>query len=273
MKFADLHLHTVFSDGTYTPEELIQESVKAGLSAISVVDHDTVEGIKPALKAARKESLEIIPGIELTAEEDGSEIHILGYFVDFERKDFLKKLEILKKNRIDRIHKIVKRLNELGMDLEPKDVFDFSRCGTAGRLHIARAMVQKGAVGSTGEAFKRFIGDKGPAYVCGFRFSPAEAIKLIREVGGVPVIAHPYTLNNDELIPRFVEYGVMGLEVYYPEHSQSMVNFYLGLAEKYNLLVTGGSDCHGNAKPDVRVGSIKIPYELVEKIKEAKGRL
>jgi predicted metal-dependent phosphoesterase TrpH len=273
VKFADLHLHTFFSDGTYSPEELVSESAKAGLSAIAVVDHDTVEGIRPVLKEAGKKAIEIIPGIELTAEDDGSEIHILGYFVEYERKDFLEKLDILKKNRVDRIHKIINKLNELGMDLKAQDVFDIARCGTAGRLHVARAMVKAGVVGSTAEAFQKYIGDKGPGYVCGFRFNPQEAIKLIRDVGGISVLAHPYILSNDELVPKYVDYGIMGLEVYYPEHTQSMVNFYLRLAQKYNLLVTGGSDCHGRAKPDVRIGSIKIPYELVEKLKEAKAKL
>jgi len=273
VKFADLHLHTYFSDGTYSPEELVSESRKAGLAAIAVVDHDTVEAIKPVLKVADRNEVEVIPGIELTAEDDGSEIHILGYFIDYERKDFLKKLDILKNNRVDRIYKIVKKLNGLGMDLDAQDVFDIAKIGTAGRLHVARAMVKAGVVGSTAEAFRKYIGDKGPGYVCGFRFNPKEAIKLIKDVGGVPVLAHPYTLNNDELISRYVDYGIMGLEVYYPEHSQSMVNFYLRLAQKHNLLVTGGSDCHGNAKPVVKIGSIKIPYELVEKLKEARDML
>ena len=182
-------------------------------------------------------------------------------------------MEILKKNRVERIHKIVNKLNELGIALNPQDVFAIARHGTAGRLHVARALEKAGFVGNVFEAFQKYIGDKGPAYVCGFRFSPAEAIKLIKDVGGVPVLAHPCTLNNDELIPKFVDYGIMGLEVYYPEHSQSMINFYLSLCEKYNLLVTGGSDCHGSAKPEVRIGSIKIPYELVEKLKEAKSKL
>ena len=131
--------------------------------------------------------------------------------------------------------------------------------------------MKAGLVGSIAEAFRRYIGDKCPAYVCNFRFSPSEAIKLIRDVGGIPVLAHPYTLNRDELIPEFVDCGLMGLEVYYSEHTQGMINLYLALAKEYNLLVTGGSDCHGNAKPEVKIGSVKIPYELVEKLKEAKA--
>jgi predicted metal-dependent phosphoesterase TrpH len=272
VKFADLHLHTVFSDGTYTPAELISESLKAGLSAIAIVDHDTVEGIEPAMEIAKGENIELLPGIELTAEYEGLEIHILGYLVDYKARDLLEKIETLKKNRVERIYKIIAKLNGLGLSLSPEAVFAISKQGTVGRLHVARAMVKEGLTGSVYEAFQKYIGDKSPAYVLGFRFTPDKAIKLIRDAGGIPVLAHPYTLNDDAIILKFIDYGLMGLEVYYPEHSQSMVNFYLDLAKTHNLLITGGSDCHGTAKPEVRIGSIKINYELVEKLKEAKER-
>lgn len=268
MKFADLHLHTNFSDGTYTPEELISGALREGLSAISVTDHDTVAGIVPSIKAGDLQGIEVIPGIELTAEYEGMEIHLLGYALDYHNSALLAKLDTLKENRVQRIYKIVGKLNELGVKLTPESVFAIGGSGTVGRLHIARAMIKAKLVGSVGEAFKRYIGDRCPAYVCGFRLAPAEAIKLIKDSGGIPVLAHPYTVSRDELISLFVDWGLRGLEAYYPEHSQSMTNFYLDLAKKYNLLVTGGSDCHGTAKPDVKIGAIKIPYELVEKLKQ-----
>ncbi len=270
MKFADLHLHTVFSDGTYSPEELILESKKAGLSAIAVVDHDTVEGVAPAIELGDREGVEVVPGIELTAEYEGLEIHILGYFIDCNNKALQEKLAVLKQNRIERIYKITDKLKSMGLGLDPQGVFDISGQGTVGRLHIARSMVKERLVGSVFEAFRKYIGDKSPAYVLGFRFSPSEAIKLIKGAGGVSVLAHPYILNNDELILSFVDYGLRGLEVYYPEHTQGMINAYLKLAREYNLLVTRGSYCHGTAKPEVRIGSVKIPYELVERLKEEK---
>ena len=273
MKSADLHVHTLYSDGTFTPAQLIEEAKSAGLACVSVVDHDTVEGLDPILAIAEKEGIEVLPGIELTAENDGSEVHILGYLIDYKSKSLREKLEHLKNIRVDRVHKIVEKLDKLGVRLDPEIVFELAQEGTVGRLHIARAMVESGAVGNIYEAFKKYIGDKGPAYVCGFRFTPKEAVKFIRDLGGVPVLAHPYVLNNDDLIPQFVEYGIMGLEIFYPEHSQSLVNFYLGLAKKYNLLATGGSDCHGSAKPDVKIGCVRIPYELVEKLKEAKEKI
>jgi hypothetical protein len=273
VKFADLHLHTLFSDGTYTPEEIVLESQKVGLDCIAVVDHDTIEGIQPVLEIARTRNFEALPGIELTAEYEGSEVHILGYFIDYKRKELREKLDFLNKNRIERIYKMVSKLKEMGINLKPETVFEIAKQGTVGRLHVARAMVKEGLVGSVYEAFKKYIGEKRPAFVLGFRFSPLEAIKLIKDIGGIPILAHPYSLNNDDLILKFIDYGIMGLEVYYPEHTQGMVNFYLSLAKKYNLLITGGSDCHGTAKPEVRLGSIKIPYKLVEELKEAKDKL
>ncbi len=270
MGFADLHVHTVFSDGTCTPEELLQEARKAGLSAISIVDHDSVEGIKPAFAAAPSASIEVLAGIELTTELENTEIHMLGYLFDYTDAGLLRRLEQLRQTRVERIYKIINKLKPLGVDLKPQTVFQISGTGTPGRLHIARALVQEGFVSSVGEAFQRFIGDRSPAHVLGFRFSSFEAIDLIKRVGGVPVLAHPYTIGNSGLIPQLIDYGLMGLEVYYPEHSQSHINYFLDIARQRNLLVTGGSDFHGTAKPDVALGAAKIPYEFVETLKNAK---
>lgn len=273
MRFADLHLHTIFSDGTYTPLELVYECEKTGLAAIAIVDHDTVDAIEPTIEIAKTKDIEVLSGIELSAEYNGLEVHILGYLIDCKNPILKERLNNLRKIRIERIYKIIGKLKDIGISLEPQTVFDIAKSGTVGRLHIARALVKEGRVSSIVEAFQKYIGDKCPAFVLGFRFSPKEAIRLIREVGGIPVLAHPYSLNNNDLIIEFIKYGLMGLEVYYPEHSQSMVNFYLSLAEKYDLLVTGGSDCHGTVKPEVKVGCVKIPYELVERLEEAKSKL
>jgi predicted metal-dependent phosphoesterase TrpH len=273
MKYADLHLHTVFSDGTYTPKQLIADSIRCGLSAISIVDHDTVEAIAPAMELAEGEGIEIIPGIELTAEYERLEIHILGYLLDYKNEELRERLLSLRKTRVERVYKILEKLKEAGVSLDAEKVFNLSKQGSVGRLHIARAMARAGVVGSVFEAFQKYIGDKGPAYVLGFKITPQEAVSLIKKAGGIPVLAHPYSLKNDELIATFVEYGIMGLEVYYPEHSQAMINFYRDLAKRYNLLITGGSDCHGEAKPEIKIGSLKIPYELVEKLKIAREML
>lgn len=273
MKFADLHLHTHFSDGTFTPEELVERAIRAKLSCICVTDHDTVVGINPTIAASAESEIEVLSGIELSAEYEGKEIHILGYLIDQDDPKLLTELEVLRTRRINRVYKMVEKLNALGLGLASQSVFDLAGNATVGRLHIARSLVKEGLVCSIYEVFQKYLGDNGPAYVLGFRFSPKDAIKFIKSFGGVPVLAHPYILESDELILEFAKAGLMGLEVYYPEHSQGMTNFYLDIAKKNNLLVTGGSDCHGKAKPQVRIGSIKIPYDLVDKLKEAKENL
>jgi predicted metal-dependent phosphoesterase TrpH len=269
VKFADLHLHTDFSDSTYTPQALIDISKKKGLSCIAVTDHDTVDGIEPCLKAA-KQDIEILPAIELTAEHNGLEVHILGYLIEYKNEQLIKKLNFLKQKRIERMGKIIKKLKDLNIEIKEHEIQEFSGRGTIGRLHLARLMLKKGYINSLSEAFQKYIGDKSPAYICGFHLNPQEAIKLIEDVQGIAVLAHPYSLDQDDLIPLFVSYGLKGLEVYYPEHSPQQTAYYENLAGKYNLLITGGSDCHGDAKPEAKIGSIKIPYELVERLKKVK---
>jgi len=273
VKFADLHLHTCLSDGTLTPQELTRACAKAGLSAMAVTDHDTVAGVGPAMEEAASAGIEVLPGIELTAEYEGIEIHMLGYLFDHNCPELLEKISVLNKNRVERVYKMLHKLKELGVSLEAQKVFDIAAGGIVGRLHVARAMHQVGQVSSVYEAFQKYIGDKGPAYVLGFRFSPKEAIELIKSAGGIPVLAHPYLMRRDELIGEFANLGLMGIEAYYPEHSQGMINYYLDVAKTYGLLVTGGSDYHGEVKPDVKICCLKLDYALVEQLKLAKERL
>lgn len=271
MKYADLHTHTYFSDGTLSPVDLIQACRRARLAAVSIVDHDTLEGLAQAEEEAGAAHIELIPGIELSAEFDQREIHVLGYFIDRHNEALARQLLVLKKNRIERIYKIIEKLEALGVRLSAETVFAVAGgAGTVGRMHVARALVRDKHVKSVTEAFAKYIGDKGPAYVLGFRFSPRESIDLIKQAGGIPVIAHPYLIRNDEVIPELVKHGLMGVEVYYPEHSQSQMNYYRGLAEEYNLLITGGSDYHGTAKPGVKLNCMKLSYEYVRKLKEAR---
>jgi len=270
VSYADLHVHTSESDGTLTAGQLVKKALSCGLSAIAIVDHDTVGAIAEAQAASKGTDLEVIAGIELTAQYEKQEIHILGYFLDCQNKALLEKLSVVQLNRIERVHKIVKNLSDQGVELKAQDVFDISGKGTVGRMHIAKALVKAGIVVNTAEAFRKYIGDKSPAYVLGFNLSPSEAIGLIHGAGGVAVLAHPHILHNDELISEFASYGLDGIEVYYPEHSQSMINFYLDLAKKLNLLVTGGSDFHGSVKPDIKLGMIKIPIHLVDKLRRVR---
>ncbi len=267
MKYADLHLHTNFSDGTNTVAELLQKAKDAGLSCISITDHDTVEGLKYLKENIKNPDLEVIPGIELTAEHEDKEIHILGYFIDFENKSFLEQLAAIKRARVKRIKDMTAKLKSLNVNIDPEEVLCLSEVGTVGRLHLARVMLKNGCVASLQEAFNKYIGDNGPAYVGRFRLSPEKAIQLIERVGGVSVLAHPYSLSKQDLIPKLVDFGLSGIEVYYPEHSSSQIRNYLEVARKFDLLITGGSDCHGNAKPTELIGEIKLPYDFVEKIK------
>ncbi|RJO65300.1 MAG: PHP domain-containing protein [Candidatus Omnitrophota bacterium] len=273
MKYADLHLHTVYSDGSYTPEKLIDEAAKSGLSAISVTEHDSVDSTELVMACSRVHGLEAIAGIEFTAEYNDREIHILGYLVDYKNHSLREKIAVLQQVRTERVHHILKKLGALNIALDPSKVFALATKGTVGRLHIAKALVSEGLVGSTWEVFDKYLGDKGPAYVAGFRFSVYEAARIIKDAGGIPVLAHPHVLENNDLIPYFAEQGVMGIEALYSEYSEETVHFYLQIAQKLNLLVTGGSDFHGDAKPEVKLGSVKIPYTLVEDLKKAKTRL
>lgn len=271
MKYADLHVHTLASDGTYGPQQIVKESIKRGLCAIAIVDHDTLDAIAATIAEAQGQDLEIISGIELTAQYEGLEVHILGYFLDYKNEALLKKLVSMRADRVVRVHKIIDNLAGLGIKLNPQTVFDISGEATVGRMHIARALLKDGHIKSIQEAFRKYIGDKSPAYVLGFSLSVPDAIRMIRDAKGVAVLAHPYLLHDDALITEFASYGLQGMEIYYPEHSQSMVNFYLDLAKQLNLAPTGGSDFHGAAKPNIKLGMIKIPMELVEKLRQLKN--
>lgn len=272
MGFADLHIHTNLSDGTFSPQEVIQYAYKNNLMAIAITDHDCVEAIEPATKEALSFNIEVIPGIELTAEIDQTEIHILGYLIDYKQDWFIKKLDQLRSARVERIYAMVEKLKTLGVNIQPEEVFELAS-GSVGRLHLARVLKSDGFVSSLKEAFDKYIGEHSPAYVGRFRFSPKEVIDMIARLGGISVLAHPSTMRKDELIPQLVEHGLRGLEVYYPDQTQQVTKYYENLANKYNLLITGGSDCHGLARGEILMGRFKIPYELVEKLKDARDRI
>ncbi|MFC1594706.1 PHP domain-containing protein [Candidatus Omnitrophota bacterium] len=274
MKYADLHIHTIYSDSTATATDVVARSVKEGLSAISITDHDTVEGIPSAVEEGNNHGLEVIPGIEMTSEIDNREIHILGYFVDINHPFFLKKLEELKQIRIDRIYKMIEKLKELGItNLSAQEVIDFSGEGAVGRVHLATMLQKKGWVYSVSEAFYRYLGDDCPAYVSKFKFSPEEIVGIIAKATGVPVLAHPHIYPTSELeqfIASLADAGLRGLEIYYPGYSEKLTETYRGLADKFGLLCTGGSDDHGSAKEKSVIGKVKIPYECVEALKQDK---
>jgi 3',5'-nucleoside bisphosphate phosphatase len=267
MKFADLHLHTNFSDGTFTPEELVLQAQKHGLACIALTDHDTVEGCAATAKACATAGLEFIPGTELTAEHNDTELHLLGYFLDTQNNKLLTEIAKFQTVRQNRIHEMVARINGLGVPLEAGSVFALANCKSPGRPHVARAMVKAGLVKNLDEAFERFLKKGRPAWVPKSKISALEAIELIHQAGGLAVMAHPGLNRTDEIIPALVEAGMDGIECFHTKHSTQMSERYLEIADKFPLLVTGGSDCHGFSKNKPLIGTVKLPYEHVEKMK------
>lgn len=268
MKKIDLHLHTFYSDGTFSPREVVEKAKKMGFYALSITDHDTVEGLPEALEWGARLKIEVVPGVEMSTDVGKEEIHILGYYLDWREKMFQEKLEDFQKERRERNKKLLKRLEDLGMSLDSGKLKKMTFRGLISRLHIARLMVQEGYVASIGEAFERWLNPGRPAHVPKKEISPFEIIEVILKAKGIPVLAHPWLSRRDDLIPEFVKRGLMGIEVYHPAHSLEVEEHYLKIANRYNLLVTGGSDCHGEAKKEILLGKVEVPEVILEKLKE-----
>ena len=267
MVFADLHMHTKFSDGTFTPEELAALAHERGLRSLALTDHDTVEGCRPMADACEKLGMEFINASELTCEADGFEIHLLGYFLDIENPLLLKKLGVSQRIRQDRIREMTDALNAVGIPLKSEAVFELAGCKAPGRPHVARAMVNAGFVSSTDVAFGKYLKKGKPAWVPKKRISAEEAIELAHHAGGLAVMAHPGLNKTDDVIPRMVDAGLDGLECFHSRHSITDIERYEGMTDKYGLLATGGSDCHGNNRGKPLIGTIKLPYVYVENMK------
>jgi len=268
MMYADLHLHTQFSDGTYTPEELVGQAQRNGLAALALTDHDTVEGCARTGTACQSAGIEFITGTELTAEQDGNELHILGYFIDTQSRKLLLDIAKFQNVRQNRIREMVARLRQNHVPLEVEAVFALANCRAQGRPHVASALVQAGLCSSLDEAFERFLKKNRPAWVPKFKISAAYAIELIHQAGGVAVMAHPGLNRCDEVIPGMAEAGLDGIECFHSRHSTSTSEHYLNIADRFHLLVTGGSDCHGMSKGRPLIGSVKLPYQHVEQLRE-----
>jgi 3',5'-nucleoside bisphosphate phosphatase len=265
--FADLHLHTCFSDGTYTPEELAAHARQHNLAAVALTDHDTVEGCARMARACLSEGLEFITGAELTAEIDGAELHLLGYLIDQQNPELLAAMAHFQSVRQDRIRKMVARLNELDIPLAADAVFALANCQSPGRPHVGRALVQAGFCENMDEAFERFLKKHRPAWVPKFKISAARAIELIHQAGGVAVLAHPGLNRCDHLIPGLVADKLDGLECYHSKHTAAACEYYVEMAQRHSLVVTGGSDCHGLNKGKPLIGTIKLPYQHVRDLK------
>jgi predicted metal-dependent phosphoesterase TrpH len=270
MKFADLHLHTLFSDGTFTPEELVLHAQKSGLSCIALTDHDTVEGCARTAAACAAVQMEFISGSELTAEHEDIEVHVLGYFLDTQNQVLLDRIAQFQSVRQQRIHEMVAALNKLGVPLQVETVFALANCKSPGRPHVARAMVKEKLIGSLDEAFERYLKKGRPAWVPKTKMSALESVQLIHQAGGLAVMAHPGLNRSDEIIPALVAAGLDGIECFHTKHSTVMSERYLEIAETHHLLVTGGSDCHGFSKNKPLIGTVRLPYAHVEKLHAAR---
>ncbi len=266
-RLADLHLHTTFSDGTETPARVVELVQSAGVSAMAITDHDNVEAIPIAQPVAERFGIELIPGIEMSASAEGLEVHLLGFFIDPGDPALQRHLAEQQARRVARVHEMVRKLQRIGVRIEAEEIFKVAGDGTVGRPHVARVLLKHGYVSTLSEAFSRYIGPDNPGFVPGSPLSPAQVIRVIRQAGGVPVLAHPVYLKRDPLIEAFVRDGLAGLEVYHSGHTPDLVRHYEQLADQLHLLKTGGSDYHGDSKEGLPVGAVKVPYALIEALK------
>ena len=271
----DLHLHTLASDGRLTPTELVQLVVKQGLETVSITDHDSTEGLAEAYEAAKEfPDLRIIPGIEMSADIPGDEVHILGYFLDYEDSAFQATLTEFRRGRVERAQMMVEKLDTLGVHLEWERVQHFAGDGAVGRPHIALAMVEAGYCKEPKDAFDEYLGRTGLAYAERPKMTPAEGVTLIKEVGGVPVLAHPTFMNDMEGgISMLKQTGLLGMEVYYAKYDDDTVRHLARLAREYDLIPCGGSDFHGLGNSDEAMpGTLGPPEETIELLEAAAAK-
>ena len=276
----DLHVHTTMSDGTLSPAEVVRYASRQGLKAIAVTDHDTVAGVLPAQREGDRLGIEVVAGVEISSHWAHGILHVLGYFILLDDPDLLTCLEFLKKGRLDRVPRIIARLEDCDVHISLDDVNQVAAGGVPGRPHVATVLVQKGHAKKLQDAFDRYLKKGRHGYVEKVKLQPAEAIKVISRAGGVPVLAHPYSLNEEQfhrmekILAELMEYGLKGIEAYHPKHTEKQTQAYLELAEKLRLVVTGGTDFHGTNKPEVELGvfpaSEPLPYTLLAKLKDSR---
>lgn len=270
-KYVDLHIHTIFSDGSSTVKEVFEAASAKGLKAISITDHDCTDAYPLACEMGAELGIEVIPGVELSSEIEGADIHVLGYYIDINNPSFVKKLSEMKDARYFRAKKMVENLNKQGIDLRFETVLSIAGVGAIGRPHIAAAMLKEELVYSFREAFEKFIGYGSPAYIEKLKMHPKEVFDLIKQAGGIPVLAHPGVTQVDERIPEFIREGLLGIEVYHTEHPSSAERHYSRIAKKHHLAITGGSDFHSSNHNKSEIGIPQVPSLTVKSLKEKLG--
>ncbi|MFC2047646.1 PHP domain-containing protein [Chloroflexota bacterium] len=269
MSKVDLHLHSTASDGGLSPKDIVLKSMELRLTTISITDHDSVDGIVPALVAAKAFPwLRVIPGVELSTDVPQGEVHILGYFIDYSNQELQASLAKLRNTRQERAKGIIARLKIFGIHLEWSRIQEIAGSGSIGRPHIAQAMLEKDYIDSIKEAFTKYISRDGPAYVERAKMSPVESVKLILQADGLPVMAHPLTVHNPEImIAELKKAGLVGIEAYYAGYTADESNRLVSLANEYNLIATGGTDFHGlSASTETMIGGVNVPTESAERL-------
>ncbi len=262
---ADLHMHTTYSDGALTPEEIVLKARDAGLAAIAISDHDNVAGLDEATEVGRSVGVEVIPGLELSVSLGDKDVHLLAYFFDPTHTRLLEYLEFFRHERLKRAERIVRKLNGLDIPISIDAVLDQAGIGSVGRPHIASALVEEGHIRTYQEAFVKYIGSNGPAFERKYQVGPEEAVRLVAQAGGLSFFAHPGKYTTETDLTAMMDVGMDGIEVIHPSHSPTLQNHYRNLASQYFLLQSGGSDFHGGKKNDESVfGAYTVPMTIVE---------
>jgi predicted metal-dependent phosphoesterase TrpH len=266
----DLHVHTTFSDGTFTPQEVVRFAKEKGLFAISITDHDTTDGVKDAIEEGERLGLKVVSGVEISADFE-IEMHILGLFIDIDNEFLQQKLKMLEKFRKERNPQIIKKLRQMGYNISMEEVEKLALGEMIGRPHIAKVLVQKGYFSTTKEVFEKLLGFGKPAYVKKEKLKPQEAIEAIKKAGGLAILAHPHKYlyleeGSENVFLELKEYGLDGIEVFHSDHNQIETSMLLEIAKKLDLAISGGSDFHGENKPEICIGvgkgNLKIDDEI-----------
>ncbi|MAF85623.1 MAG: phosphatase [Dehalococcoidales bacterium] len=269
MSKVDLHIHSSASDGLLSPTEIVRKSAALGLTIIALADHDTVDGIAPALAAAEAfPQLKVIPAVEISTDIPADEVHLLGYFLDYTGYELRAALERMRNSRRQRAQGMIAKLGDLGIHIEWQRVQEIAGDGSVGRPHLAQAMLEKGYTASIKEAFTKYISRDGPAYVERDKMTPPEAVALILRSNGLPVLAHPLFISDPEkLVVELKAAGLVGIEAYYDNYTADEIDRLVCLANKYNLTTSGGSDYHGlDASTETMLGGTDVPMQAAEQL-------
>lgn len=263
----DLHIHTRASDGSLTPGDVAKAAKELGLSAIAITDHDSIAGVEEALASGKSLGLKVVPSLEISTEEEGEEIHILGYFIDYKALWLKQRLTILKEKREERLYKIIRKLDKLRINISAEEVKVVAGQGSLGRPHVAHVLVNKGYAKSPADAFRRFLGNTAPAYVPREHTSPAEAIEIVRKAKGIAVLAHPVLIKDQSHIYRLLDLGLEGIECWHSEQDGDVAGRYVKFARDHALAITGGSDYHGSYFNGKRaLGKPVVPDDVYQEL-------